>query len=416
MKSLTPDKNYRPWLVLLGCCMMQGGSLGVIMNTMGLFFTAVSQDLGFPVGGISFYKTVAGLSSCILLPFVGKVLYRFDTRVTLSLSALVMAVCTALMGLFHQLWQWYASAFVLGIASAMLLSTSEPIILANWFHEKLGLAIGISAAFSGAMGMVCNMVFERIISTWGWRTGYGAAAAVCVLMILPMTLFVVRLDPAMVGCRPYGTQQEADTVQEQPLVMGRGTRAALLTALFLAAGTTMFCVGFSAQIVTYSISMGKTMATGAFLVSCSMIANAVGKVLLGQINDTKGLKWACVVGFACSVPAFLLLYSDQLWAMTVGCLLYGAAMSISIITPPLLTRKFFRGDAYPKAFSQVMMLATLASSFSTGILGGLYDISGSYRSSLALCLGMCAAFLLLCGGMLACYRKLLKKQENFSEQ
>ena len=85
---------------------MQGGSMGVIMNTMGLFFTAISRDLGFPMGDISFYKTVAGLSSCILIPFVGTVLYRFDTRLTLTLSALVMAVCTGLMGFFHQLWQW----------------------------------------------------------------------------------------------------------------------------------------------------------------------------------------------------------------------------------------------------------------------------------------------------------------------
>ena len=106
MNSLTLDrKSLRPWLVLLGCCMMQGGSMGVVMNTMGLFFTAISQDLGFPVGGISFYKTVAGLSSCMLLPFVGKVLYRYDTRLTLSLHAVGMAPCPGLMGLFQKLWQ-----------------------------------------------------------------------------------------------------------------------------------------------------------------------------------------------------------------------------------------------------------------------------------------------------------------------
>lgn len=416
MHSPMPDrKPHRPWLVLLGCCMMQGGSLGVIMNTMGLFFTVVSQDMGFSVGGISFYRTVAGLSSCLLLPFVGKVLYRFDTRVTLSASALVMAVCTAAMGLFHQLWQWYAAAFVLGIASAMLLTTSEPIILANWFHEKLGLAIGISAAFSGLMGMVCNMAFERVIATWGWRTGYFVAGATCAVMILPMTLFVIRLKPELVGCKPYGVRREESAGEETSFAMGRGLRWTLLGALFLAAGTTMFCTGFSAQIVTYAVSMGKSTSTGAFLVSCSMIANAAGKVLLGQINDAKGLKCASLAGFAFSIPAFLLLYSHQTWVMVVGCLCYGAAMSLSVITPPLLTRKFFGGEAYPRAFSLVMMLATLASSFSAGILGGMYDSSGSYRSALALCLGLCVVFLGLCGGMLVCRKRLWSAQKATME-
>ncbi len=413
MNSPTLDrKALRPWLVLLGCCMMQGGSMGVVMNTMGLFFTAISQDLGFPVGGISLYKTVAGLSSCILLPFVGKVLYRYDTRVTLSLSAVVMALCTALMGLFQQLWQWYAAAFVLGIASAMLLTTSEPIILANWFHEKLGLAIGISAAFSGLLGMICNMSFERVISIWGWRTGYAAAAAVCAGMILPMTLFVIRLKPEMVGCKPYGIFRAGEQPQEQPLAMGKATRVGILSLLFLATGMPLFCTGFSPQIVNYSISMGKTMTTGAFLVSCSMISNAAGKVLLGQVNDAKGLRWACAAGFAFCVPAFLLLYSDHLWAMTGGSLCYGVGMALSVITPPLLTRKFFRGAEYPKAFSQVMMLATLASSFSSGILGGMYDRTGSYRTALALCLGLCAAFTVLCGVLQVCYRTLEKQNEK----
>lgn len=405
---ISDRRSVRPWLVLLGCCMMQGGSMGVVMNTMGLFFTAVSQDMGFSVGGISFYKTIASLSSCLLLPFVGRVLYRYDTRATLSLSACVMALCTALMGTFQSLWQWHVSAFLLGIASAMLLTTSEPIILANWFQEKLGLVIGVSAAFSGLMGMVCNMGLERVIYYFGWRIGYFVTGGLCLLMILPMTLFVVRLKPEMVGCRPYGDKPAAQTVQETPLAMSGRCRVRMLTALFLSAATMLFCIGFSTQVVTYATSMGKSMATGAFLVSCTMIANAGGKVLLGQIHDAKGLKLSCLTGVAFGIPAFLLLYSRDTVVMVAGGLLYGAAMSLGVITPPLLTRKFFRGPEYPKAFSLVMMLSTLASAFAPGVLGWMYDRSGSYRSALALCLGLCLLFLLLCGAMFLQYKTLTR--------
>lgn len=407
MKHLTLDKKrIRPWLVLLGCCMMQGGSLGVVMNSMGLFFTAVSADLGFSVGGISMYKTIAGLSSCILLPFVGRVLYRFDTRLILSASAVTMGVCTMLMAGFQELWQWYVSSFVLGIASAMLLTTSEPIILANWFHEKLGSVIGISAAFSGVLGMACNMALERVIFAMGWRFAYLVTGLVCMVMILPMTLFAVRLKPEMVGCAPYGQRQTAHAHEENALSMGRGSSLAVMCALVLSTGLMMFCIGFSPQIVTYATSMGKSMATGAFLVSCSMISNAAGKVLLGQIYDAKGLKWTCITGVLFGIPAFCLLFSSSTTAMTAGCLLYGAAMSLGVIGPPLLTRKFFRGSDYSRKFSVVMMLSTLVSSFSTGIFGWMYDCSGSYESVLSLCIGMCLAFLALCVGMLIHYRRL----------
>lgn len=380
--------------------------MGVVMNSMGLYFTAVSTDIGFSMGGISMYKTIAGLSSCILLPFVGKVLYRFDTRFTLSASAAVMGVCTILMAGFQALWQWYLAASILGIASALLLTTSEPIILANWFHEKLGLVIGISAAFSGVMGMVCNMALERVIQVMGWRFAYVVTGILCLIMILPMTLFVVRLKPEMVGCEPYGRRMYLQVREEAVLPMSRRSRIAAMCALVLSSGVMLFCIGFSAQIVTYATTKGKTMATGAFLVSCSMIANAAGKVLLGQIYDVKGLKWICIAGTAFGIPAFGFLLCSDMAAMTVGSLLYGMAMSLGVVAPPLLTKKFFRGNEYPKAFSVVMMLSTLMSSFSTWILGWMYDCFGSYVPALALCMGMCMSFFVLCVGMWIHYRRL----------
>ncbi len=81
-------------------------------------------------------------------------------------------------------------------------------------------------------------------------------------------------------------------------------------------------------------------------------------------------------------------------------------MSLGVVTPPLLTHKFFRGPEYPRAFSLVMMLSTLASAFAPGILGWMYDWTGSYRAALALCMGLCLLFLLLCGAMFLQYKKL----------
>lgn len=405
-------KNLRPWLVLLGCCMMQGGSMGVVSNSMGVFFAAINRDLGIPVGEISLYKTVVSLSSCIVLPFVGRILYRSDTRLTLTFSAVVMAVSTLLMGRFSQLWQWYAAAFFVGLSGAMLFQTAQPIILSNWFHEKLGLAIGISAASSGLLGTASNMALERVITVWGWRMGYTVAAAVSALMIIPMTLFVIRLKPEMVGCVPYGVRQESVQPEEQTLGLKGTSKGLLMTALFLAAASMMFCTGFSPQIVNYSISMGKSMTTGALLVSYSMISNAAGKVLLGAVNDAKGLKWTCAAGFLFCIPSFIMFFSDDLGIMTAGSLAYGVGMALAVITPPLLTRKFFRGSDYPRAFPRVMMLATLISAFSTGVLGSMYDRSGSYRTAIILCLGMCGVYALMCTVLFVSYRRLQRQPSD----
>ncbi len=388
-------KIHRAWLVLLGCCFMQGGSLGVIMNTVGLFFNAVSADLGFSVGSISLYKTISGVSSCILLPFVGKVLYKFDTRKTIGACAVVMAACAALMGTFNSLPQWYIAAFIQGIASAMLLVAGAPIILANWFSEKLGLAIGISAAFSGLMGIICNIGFEKIISAYGWRMGYYVSAAVCFLMIFPMALFVIRLKPEMVGCTPYGTKKEEAKVNPGVL-LSPVQRFTVITLLVICVCSMQFCTGFSTHIVNYAVSVGGTLAMGAVLVSWSMITNAAGKIALGSINDVAGLKGSCLCGFIFTIPGFLLFLFGNQAAMSAGSAFYGVAMSLALITPPLLTRKFFSDAEYPKVFSFIMMLSTLGSSFSSAVFGWMYDASGNFVSVIVLCLVLCVIYLAMC--------------------
>lgn len=394
-----PPGLHRAWLILLGCCFMQGGSMGIIMNTVGLFFNAVSTDLGFAVGDISLYRTISGLSSCLLLPFVGKILYKADTRVTLSLSVVTMAVCAAGMGFFSELWQWYAAAFVQGIAAAMLLTASEPIILANWFHEKLGLAIGISAAFSGLMGTAGNLVFERVIALYGWRVCYIVSAAAALAMMLPMTLFVVRLKPEMKGCTPYGQKSDAPVSSFLGVCLTSCERRSVIGMIVLAVCSMQFSTGFSPQIASFAVSIGKTLAVGAALVSWSMVTNALGKAVLGQVNDAAGLKAACITGFAFAVPGYLMLLGGNDVVMTFGSACYGAAMSLAVITPPLITRKFFSDIEYPRVFSFVMMVSTLLSSFAPAVFGMMYDAQGSYTGVIVVCIALSFVFLAMCAGL-----------------
>ncbi len=392
-------RPHRAWLVLLGCCFMQGGSMGVIMNTVGLFFNAVSTDLGFAVGDISLYRTISGLSSCLLLPFVGRILYKADTRLTLTASAVTMAACAALMGSFSELWQWYAAAFVQGLAAAMLLTASEPIILANWFHEKLGLAIGISAAFSGVMGTVGNLVFERVIALYGWRACYVVSAVLALAMMLPMTLFAVRLKPEMKGCTPYGQKSGEEPAPFSGVRLTPRERLCVIGMIVLAVCSMQFCTGFSPQIAGFAVSVGRTLAVGAALVSWSMVTNALGKAVLGQVNDAAGLKAACLLGTAFTVPGYFMFLSGSDLVMTLGSASYGVAMSLAVITPPLITRKFFSDVEYPKVFSFVMMMSTLLSSFAPAVFGMMYDAQGSYTGVLAVCIALSFVYFAMCAGL-----------------
>ena len=43
MQCSKSRSGRKAWIVLLGCCLLQGGSLGLVQNSMGVFFSAVRK-------------------------------------------------------------------------------------------------------------------------------------------------------------------------------------------------------------------------------------------------------------------------------------------------------------------------------------------------------------------------------------
>ena len=86
-------KLHYAWLILAGCCILQGASLGLINNCAGVFYSPVCEELGFEMGGFAFYKTLFSISSALALPFVAKSFRKMDVRLVISAAAVVFGGC-----------------------------------------------------------------------------------------------------------------------------------------------------------------------------------------------------------------------------------------------------------------------------------------------------------------------------------
>ena len=53
------------WLIFAGCCIVQGASIGILCNSVGIFYVPVSADLGISVGRLSVYRSVFGIASAV---------------------------------------------------------------------------------------------------------------------------------------------------------------------------------------------------------------------------------------------------------------------------------------------------------------------------------------------------------------
>ena len=92
--------------------------------------------------------------------------------------------------------------------NCLVLRLHDPgaIILGNWFKKKTGMAVGISAAFSGLVGMIGSSFLGMAIPAFGWRVSYVAVGIVSTALVLPISLFILRYKPEEMGLLPYGAE------------------------------------------------------------------------------------------------------------------------------------------------------------------------------------------------------------------
>ncbi|MFR4783495.1 MAG: hypothetical protein ACLUAR_11835 [Pilosibacter sp.] len=130
------NRLHYAWFILAGCCILQGATLGLINNCAGVFYSPICKELGFELGKLTMYRMLYCISSALALPFVATSFRKHDVRIVISIAAVIYGGCAALMGTFHELWQWHLTGIIQGIASSFVCMIPAPIILGNWFKEK----------------------------------------------------------------------------------------------------------------------------------------------------------------------------------------------------------------------------------------------------------------------------------------
>ena len=399
-----PGRIHRAWWMLIGCCLLQGGSLGIVHNCRGIFYAPVIEDLGFGMGAFTFYVLFFGVCSCIVLPFVGTLFRRIDSRILLGGASLVFSGTVFAMGFFRTLPAFYIAGALQGFAGAFLMFYPAPYILGNWFHKKRGLAVGLAAAFSGIVGGLGNPLGNAIIRTFGWRAGFFSFGAISLLMMLPVSVFLLRCSPEDVACRPYGAEDdEALTGESCPLdgvPASRAKRESAFWLLILAGLLASFTCSYCSHLSPIGIYFGYGSAVGALMVSCSMAGNVVGKLLLGHLYDRFGLRVSLAAGTAVTAAGYLLLLINSLTARIAGAALYGFSMATSTVMIAIAIRDIYGSRDCGELLSYSSMVSALGTSVNAVIIGYMVDGFGRQRGyiisfwyGLALTLAMGALFI-----------------------
>jgi MFS family permease len=405
-------KIHYAWWIMLACCLLNVGVLGIISYSAGIFFQPVVKELGISTGAMGMYVTIRSLAMAASMPLVGRILPRKSIGKILAAAACVCFGSYGLMSCFTAIWQWYLIAVVMGISCGFLFFVPTPLLINNWFYKKSGFALGIALMCSGLSGSVWSLVGNYLIEEYGWRAAYAILAIVGAVLVIPAMLILVRWKPEEMGLLPYGMTQEEWETQEEKQTDAKAEKNQEKLGVVLqecGSGKTQFffvfitccALSYSASYVqylpSYAASLGLASSFGAAIASCAMIGSVVWKLGLGWMNDYLGAKRSTILGLCTVAAAFVVLIcgSGNLRLLQAAAFFYGAAPAIMAVSPSVIAKCAFGSKSFGKIYSYITIGTSLVAAISASLIGMLYDISGSYISGFLIGIFCCTLAIIL---------------------
>jgi MFS family permease len=393
--------------VLFACTL--GNSVSVtpaVHAVFGLFLVPLTETFGWSRASVSGVLGILALVGAVTYPLLGRHIDKAGARTTLLVGILGLALSIAALALTQgSLVQFYATFTVLAAFGAMAGTPIFQKVIADWFDENRGTALGISAGGGCGIGSVVLPVLAAVlVQTWGWRAGYLGIAGFMLIVATPL-LFLLLRDRTSAGGADAATVREGMTLGE-----AAQTPMFWLILIALAAGAGGTTAVFS-HVVPILSDRGFSVATGTAVVSVFALVTSGWQIATGRIMDKIPTPRVVVPMYLMAVLGLILLETAQgMPLLILGGALLGVGLGGQFGALPYFIARYF-GTKHFGSVIGAMYSAVIAAQGTTPILLDLvFDVGGTYRPALV---GVGAA--LLAGALLLTLLPAFGRRETKGE-
>ncbi len=368
-------------MVLIAMCGLAGSSVGMVINSAGVFYTAIAESFSVGRGAVSLTLTISTIAAAVSGLIAPKVMSDETKKFIIPLGAILMVGGTLGLSLANNVYFLYLMNVIRGFGSGFIHFVTITLFLNNWFQEKHGFVTSVAMGFSGIVGAILSPVLTSIISASGWRFAYIIMGILMFIFLCPALFFPFTFTPQASGLLPFGAKEfsnrEAQKMENQTTVSNT-TRAFILCAIV---GICInFVIGLASHLPSYAQANGYSAEIGALMLSLALVFNIVSKILVGSLSDKIGPRNAVLFIAALDVLSFVLLLSNAgAWAMYGGSFLFGAGYGIAAVGIAMMAKYLFPATAFGSNYSLISFLGTLANALAPTIIGLLYDATGGYH-------------------------------------
>lgn len=405
------------WWIVGTAFVVQLFMVGFFSYGYPLVIVPVKLDFAASDKEVNLVMTTAGLVGLVLPPIVGPLADRWSARGLMLIGTVALAVALLLLSITQGIYQFIATfALFIGAANVFLGPITCSSVVSRWFMASRGRALGIAATGTSVGGMLVPALLTNWIAAWGWRGTLQGLAAMVIVLVLPLVLFVLRDQPADKGLEPEGTSAAAPgegeegpvDAAEREWTTGEVLKSRSYWMISCALGLLfMSYMGVLSNLGLYITGLGIEVEvtllgvefTGAaILVMLISLFGLIGKVVFGYAADLIGLRPGLWIAQALAGSGiFLLSLEPAFGVMIAAAALLGLAAGGMLPVWGAMVAAAFGTLSYGRVMGLVMPVISVLVMPGFMIAGASSDATGSFALAMqafVAMIGVSAALLL----------------------
>lgn len=390
--------KFPGWRVVAACFVILTTSAGLGFYGLAVYLNTFSRELGWEVSSVSLATTIFFLVGGVNGLLVARLIARFDARWVIVGGGVVGALALFLFGAVQEKWHLYVVyvLFSIGWSAAGLIPAST--IVTRWFQTRRAYALSLASTGLSVGGIAITPWAKVLLDRQGIEGAAPWLALIWLLGVIPVTVWLLKPDPASEGWHPDGERIVATS--QAPIIDGEHYASAVKSRFFvfvtvayvLTLGSQVGAIQQMVKLVEERTDKGAATLATTLVAATSVLA----RLAVGRIVDRVGTMRMSVMLFAGQAASMVwLALAEGKVVLLAGIVTLGLTIGNILMMQPLLIAERFGVRDYPRLFSRTQFYTTLGTAGGPLLLGWLRDSAGGYRTSYLVAAGCSVVGLLV---------------------
>ncbi|GAB4301658.1 MAG: OFA family MFS transporter [Geminocystis sp.] len=330
--------------------------------------------------------TIGLLSYSILMPIAGFFITRIGTRVITAIGGLIVGAGYILASFAPNITLMTLSYGVIAGAGVGIAYGVPMAVVAKWFPDKKGLAVGLTIIGFGLSPLISAPLANQLIISYGVNSTLRILGITFIITISTMAI-ALKLPPSHWNLSFSSTSvNNASVMVNYTPMLKTPSFYGLWFCYAIGALVGLSAIGISSPVGEEIIQIDSNFAARS--VSLFALFNGISRPLFGWLTDRFSPRQVAIAqrhfviaSFTIIIIACTLMISAQagdIATYLIAFCLFWFCLGGWLAMAPTMTLRFFNPDNYAQNYGIVFTAYGIGALIGTVFVGQMRDLFGSY--------------------------------------